>query len=318
MGLQALLASCHAGHDGVNAWSPNYINSLNHEVPAGGFSCPGACENNRGDEGVSCYPCKNSIIENNIVENFTASYTIQGKNEPFNNQYLGNIAMNGGGFGFGARAEVAPNSPNQMPTNTVLENNLVYHSDNWAGFGCRTCKNTQMTNNTVLDSVGGPPHGGFGGVMWDMSCGSACGEGGDGAPTGYATNTLVVNSLGAAFDINNVADWSVGQVWSYNNPGGAPDGAITSDPNLGTCKAWIPDNSPAKSAAGGGQDIGANVLHRYKCGQLTSEPLWNRSTGQFACGAVVPGVNDISGSSCSDVNERLNINTNGCSFPAGY
>ena len=51
---------------------------------------------------------------------------------------------------------------------------------------------------------------------------------------------------------------------------------------------------------------------------LTNQPLWNPSTGEFPGGAIVPGVNDIAGSSRFDVHKRLNVNTNGCSFPAGY
>ena len=59
-------------------------------------------------------------------------------------------------------------------------------------------------------------------------------------------------------------------------------------------------------------------LYRYRDGAVTSEPLWNRTTGAFPCGATVAGVNDVAGRSCVDVHQRLNVNTNGCAFPASY
>src|SRR4029453_9532292 len=61
-----------------------------------------------------------------------------------------------------------------------------------------------------------------------------------------------------------------------------------------------------------------NILYRYQDGVLTDEPLWDPETGRFPCGAMVAGFNDMAGSSCFDVHERLNINTHGCPFPAGY
>jgi len=73
-----------------------------------------------------------------------------------------------------------------------------------------------------------------------------------------------------------------------------------------------------KRAGKNGADIGANVLYRYQDGVLTTQPLWDPVTGQFPCGAIVPGVNDLPGASCVDVHQRLNVNTNGCPFPAGY
>jgi hypothetical protein len=73
-----------------------------------------------------------------------------------------------------------------------------------------------------------------------------------------------------------------------------------------------------KGAGLNGDDIGANVLFRYHNGNLTTQPLWNPVTGEFPRGAIVSGVNDIPGSSAFDVHTRLNVNVNGCFFPAGY
>jgi hypothetical protein len=72
-----------------------------------------------------------------------------------------------------------------------------------------------------------------------------------------------------------------------------------------------------KGAGKSGADIGANILYRYENGQPTTKPLWNPTTGQFPCGAIVPGIND-GAKRCSNINERMNVNRNGCLFPAGY
>ena len=73
-----------------------------------------------------------------------------------------------------------------------------------------------------------------------------------------------------------------------------------------------------KGAGKNGADIGANVLYRYQDGVLTNLPLWDPTTGKFPCGSVVTGMNDVPGSSCNDVHQRLNVNTNGCSFPSSF
>jgi hypothetical protein len=60
------------------------------------------------------------------------------------------------------------------------------------------------------------------------------------------------------------------------------------------------------------------VLYRYVNGALTTQRLWGRTTGSFPCGAAVAGVNDGARPACRTVHRRLNVNTNGCRFPAGY
>jgi len=70
-----------------------------------------------------------------------------------------------------------------------------------------------------------------------------------------------------------------------------------------------------KGAGKNGADIGANIIYRYEDGILTDQKLWDQTTGQFPCGATVSGMNDIVGSSCFDVNQRLNVGVNGCPIP---
>jgi hypothetical protein len=91
------------------------------------------------------------------------------------------------------------------------------------------------------------------------------------------------------------------------------------------CLVWVPDASNMKRRGANGTDIGANVLYRYETPMgvaapvMTSAPLWRSSDGRFVgCGTAVAGINDDPASSCGGVPLRLNINQNGCRFPAGY
>jgi hypothetical protein len=85
----------------------------------------------------------------------------------------------------------------------------------------------------------------------------------------------------------------------------------------GRCILWIPSGSNMKGAGTNGADIGATILRRYENGQLTQKPLWDPASGRFPCGAVVSGIND-GPKSCGNLHQRLNVNANGCPFPAGY
>jgi hypothetical protein len=139
-----------------------------------------------------------------------------------------------------------------------------------------------------------------------------------------ATNVVVKRMAQRGFDISGQASWSMDGVWSVGN--GSEDAPGLSDPHFrnvhttmpdaGACKVFTPPGSPAKGSGGGGEDIGASILYRYQDGALTKTPLWNSTTGAFTgCGVIVPGVNDVAGSSCFDVHTRLNVNTNGCKLP---
>ena len=84
----------------------------------------------------------------------------------------------------------------------------------------------------------------------------------------------------------------------------------------GRGRLFVPKDSPMKGAGKDGADIGATVLYRYRDGALTNEALWDPRTGEFPHGAVVAGINDVPGSSCFDVHQRLNVSP--ATLPAGY
>jgi hypothetical protein len=81
------------------------------------------------------------------------------------------------------------------------------------------------------------------------------------------------------------------------------------------CLVYVPSGSNMKGAGKDGGDIGADVIHRYQDGVLTSTPLWDPTTGAFPCGAIVAGINDTPGISCFDVHQRLRVNGSGCPLP---
>jgi hypothetical protein len=293
----------------------NYVNGRGKDTAPGGFTCTGSCENTTMDEGISCYPCMNTIVENNIVEDAYTGISIQGEKDPFNNKFLGNILLshagNGGygSLGFSARDEGGfVGTARQMPTDILVENTVIIDG---TYAGCGACKRLTWKNLTLINTTEG-----F--IMFPTGQGD-----GHNSVTGqnlYITNT---SSGHAAFAISGEESQSFDYVRAFSNAGGTGfDGSFThtstNDPSMGTCKVWIPDGSNLKGAGLAGADIGANVLYRYINGTLTATPLWDTTTGKFPCGAQVAGINDVAGASCFDVHTRLNVNTGGCAFPTDF
>jgi hypothetical protein len=300
-----------AVHD--SAFRRNYCNSRGYgAIPAGRFNGRGGPG---GDDCVVFYPAYNTIAENNICDGDMLKcieLEASGEVPADNNQFLGNISLNGY-LGLGVRARGDTNET--QPHNITLRDNVVINPihraytffgmlngrcDNCTAIGSRT-----QYGFTVLVEAGGL---------------------GSGTYSFFANNSLAVNNALEGFYITLPA-WNVSFSNSFgNNPNYYPSmsqdinytNPVSLDPNLGTCFVWIPDGSPMKKAGVGGKDIGANILYRYQDGVLTSIPLWEQGTGKFPCGAIVLGLNDVSGSSCSDVHKRLNVNANGCAFPASY
>ena len=93
------------------------------------------------------------------------------------------------------------------------------------------------------------------------------------------------------------------------------------NPTLGSCIVIITAPSLRLKGAGkGGVDVGENVLYRYQnVGVLTNQPLWNGYQGEsFLEGELSHGLTISQGLPRFDVHKRLNVNANGCVFPAGY
>jgi parallel beta helix pectate lyase-like protein len=290
-----------------NIFRRNYFHSRGHADLAGGYA---SGEPSRGDVGISVYPGSNNILENNIAEGVGALADIQAVSRSDNNQFLGNISLNNR-YGIVVRARGA--SASQMPHDNTIKHFVAINS---AGVGiyARGAKNTRCENCSALGGAQGM-------VAWKEAA-----YPGDGQYSFYADNALVMNASSYGIKVEEQDAWGINYANAYQNQINfkptATDPRITNEsvlnPQLGTCKVFIPATSPLKGAGKDGQDIGATVLYRYQNGVLTDQPLWEAGTGRFPCGAVVAGVNDVAGTSCGGVHQRLNVQTNDCLLPATY
>lgn len=105
--------------------------------------------------------------------------------------------------------------------------------------------------------------------------------------------------------------------WDTSNTPPNPPGNV--DPNIGSCRVFVPTTGAYKAKGLNGADIGANIVYTWQHGLLTTNELWDSSTGKMKYGPpVVAGVNDSSTGLVRDtLGTRLNITSAGC-LPAGY
>lgn len=306
----------------------NSVARRNYCSARGYADIPGGNQSATPDTGEDCilvYPGSNNVIENNICEGYTSKcFAVEALGTAVGNKYLGNISI---GANIGYSPDIRINNPpsiTYMPRDTDFIDNIAINSRN-AGFRFRGVKNTQCLRCTALTTGFSVYNPNFGFVMDSLS-----GQGdGDPTPKFYSSLALNGQSFGYSVSTSLVTNWlvdypnSTGNGTNYSPSSSAKLTHINTDSaGLGTCLAWIPDSSPLKNAGRDGlgnvSDIGASVLFRYVNGALTTTPLWDPTTGEFPHGVIVPGVNDIDGSSPYNVHQRLNINTNGCGFPAVY
>lgn len=307
---------------------------INRRGMGGGGSC------------IALYPNYNAIVENVICDgtpDSTGSFgaliemnsqcgTGQANDSTcvYNNKVLGSIGYSLVGSGVIFTARLVSGVVNE-PTNNTLENVAIvnYRGGTAGGFGT----SNKSTNGTVIRNM--TVHGAASQTT-STNVGLFAGADsiGDGNYSTFFTNDLAVNMLGGGFQVSGVNTWTATHVNAYATSGTnyfpsssanySPLTTPTStNPALGTCMIWIPDGSPMKGAGAGGADIGANVLYEYSNGVLTSTPLWDTAAGAtngkwLKRRTIVAGINDVAGSSLFDVNERLNVNRNGCNFPTTY
>jgi parallel beta-helix repeat protein len=292
-----------------NTYRRNYANSrLYADIPSGFVSSNVL----RGDAAFNPYPESGDILENNISENNDDGIDIQATATSDSNQELGNISLNDY---YGATE--ASRNPGTFPTNTTIKNAVVINP-NQAGIYPRGALNTQVSNVSVFGS------GTSIGIVADAPAGTNPAP----SPSFFCTGCLSINNSSSfGFEITATTTWTLNYTVASGNgtnyspapPNANITNASTSAPTgLGTCYAWIPAASNLHGAGLGGSDIGANVLYEYVNGILTTARLWDASTGAFPHGAAVGGLNDVAGQSAFDVQNRLHVNTGGCSFPAGY
>lgn len=301
-----------------NVFRRIYCNGRRHGTIPDGY--PNGSGWSSSDSCLSLYPAADTLVENSIAEESTTLMGAPASGEVAmkNIKILGSVSLNGwAGILFKARFECVPMSVRCQPVDSVVENTAIIGvNSSVAAFYHVGGVNTQVRNLTVMNTAQ------IGAVVASIDQ--------SGAPAGntfFADNILLVNNAGIGLRLDGaLTDFAIrnsnvfGSSHSNFSPATSADyqGTRSVDPVMGACRVWIPDGSPMKRAGVNGADIGANILYRYQDGVLTNQPLWNPATGQFPCGALVAGINDTPGASCNDVHKRLNVNTNGCSFPAGY
>jgi hypothetical protein len=286
-----------------------------------------------GSTGVILYGSSDSIVENVIGEgvyglNIAGGTTYDGTPGGYHNQLLGVITLNPK---YGATIRARKFSGPVLPAGHNLLKDDVFVGAANVGIYSRGSADTQVENVSVFNSAVDA------GVAADedLGEGAPCSANPEGCSIS-ARNLLSVANAGQGMRVNT----SVTKTWSleysnlFGNKGGNfPTGETPGDDagnirrsesvaptgmGVGQCLLWVPDGSNMKSAGMDGKDIGASVLRRYRDGVLTTERLWDRTTGAFPCGATVAGVNDTPARTCIGVHTRLNVNTNGCAFPASY
>jgi hypothetical protein len=288
-----------------------------------------------GSTGVIFYGSSDSIVENVVGEgvyglNIAGGTTYDGLPGGYRNKLLGVVTLNAKhGSTIRARKFSGPVLP---AGHNLIKDSVFIHAQN-VGVFARGVTDTEIENVSVFDTIVDA------GVMGDqdLSEGAPCSANPEGCSIS-ARNLLSIGNTGKgmAVDTGIMESWSLTDSNLYGNKGGNfPTGETPGDDSgnirrsqstapigmgrgTGKCMLWVPDGSNMKGAGAGGEDIGATVLNRYVGGVLTTERLWDPATGAFPCGATVAGVNDDPARSCIGVHARLNVNTNGCSFPAGY
>ena len=285
--------------------------------------------------GLILYGSSRSIVENMITEdtggiNIAGSGFFDGIAGGYENLIVGSITLRNW-YGSTVRARRFGDDVYPVGDNTIR--NSVYALSTGVGLYARGAADTLLENVTFF---GTRDHSALK-VDEDLGEGAPCSANPKGCSF-TARNVLFLGNKGPAYQIKSevVRPWLIEFSNSFGNIGGNYPASDAPEDESGNvrfsrsvepqgmglgrdqCLLWVPDGSNMKGAGKGGADIGASILYRSERGQPTRTPLWDPTTGRFSCGAVVAGVNDVPGSSCIDVHERLNVNRNGCHFPANY
>jgi hypothetical protein len=308
-------------NDGGGAWYSSDRNTIrrvycNHRIGSQtgqyqGENAPGA------DMCVTTYPANYTLVENLISEGNQSIFDIQALGPATNNRYLGIVQL--GGYGPVIKTREPGNSVDYMPINNTIRD-FVHINGGVGAYGMysRSARGTICDHCSFINNP-------YAAIIADVQPSYP----GDGRYSITITNSLALNTGQLGFYIADAMQshpWTITKSNAYlaaqfnyypaQSPNYSQDLSI--NPALGSCKLWIPDGSPMKGAGLNGEDIGATVLYRYQDGVLTNIPLWDPSTGKFPCRSVVAGINDVPGSSCFDVHQRLSVNTGGCAFPGRY
>lgn len=283
----------------------------------------------------SMYPCRDCILENSIADGTTHPMYLNEMNATFGagivlsgSKVLGSICYKCN-YGNG----IVPNARNADGLNYAPQNitirDVAFIDYDSPSYAIRISDGVNITIDHVtamsVPGVGASTQRGF---ATDNATSGGNPRGATPAQNSFTlTNYQATGFAGVGFNITGFDTWSGSYVFAFNNGTNASpaftdpkwSNTFTTDPGMGTCKLWVPAGAAAKGAGSGGSDIGATILYRYVDGVLTTTPLWDTVTGAFPHGAAdVDGTNRVAGESLFDFHTRVNVNSGGCSFPAGY
>jgi hypothetical protein len=295
-----------------------YMNSRAYSDIAGGRASD---PTDKGDSGFTVYPGANNTFENCVSEgnaandieaaaNYSTPATVSS-----GNRYFGCVSLNDD-YGFVPVIRDPGDSSIYQPQDTVYEHCIVINPA-YVGFYLRGTLRTTIKNCTVMNSRSNT------GFIVDV-------------PSAYSLksdavafiNDLALSNVGGGFYIDTAKTntWSIKYSNSYGNSGWGNytprtpstyiSNSLSSNALLGDSKVVIPPSTPMKGAGQNSEDIGANIVYRYQGGVLTSQKLWDATTGEFPHGAFIAGLNDVAGSSLFDVNKRLNVKVTGSAIAA--
>ena len=298
----------------------NYVNARDTpDIPNGYVSDDPA----RGDFGFLLEETRFSIVENNVVESIHNGVGVVGRyqglpsdvpppsDDPIDgNRLLGNVVRpTGSGFYLDSRClgQTPCVDRPRLVVGTELVDNVVLGGT--AGVQSAGAVETHISQLTVIGATSAvllaraPQNAGV-------------------SATSSTFNALAVGYQLAGFQSTGEDQWSFDHCATFGGAGAAfvPDDAhvtspLTVDPGLGACLVYLPPASPLRGAGLGSADVGASVVRRYENGVLGAARLWDSATHLFACGAVVPGINDDPASACVGLQVRLNVGAPGCDFP---
>ncbi len=306
----------------------NYVNPREH------YAWEGFPEDRRqrSDEAIAYYRGSWGIAENNINEGHNVGYHAHGGDTyALNtggswNHFLGNIGLDNA-HASRMDARIDPFVQARPAIGNVFKDFLVIGVSGGLGLWYSSTTDGFASNVTIY---GGDGTGFQADSRTHPPCEKVASYGGC---THHLQNALVFGNSGIGIHNIEQDEWLVEYSNAYDNAEGnfdprdtpgADHGHIRHSMSVeptemglgeGECIVFVPAASNMKGAGKNGEDIGANILYRYRNGELTDQPLWDAETGEFPHGAIVKGINDRAGSSLFDVHERLNVNTNGCALP---
>jgi len=254
----------------------------------------------RGDVGIDAQG-NNLVVENNISEHNAVAFFADTYGGGTGVTFTGNVSLDDYYGGFVSKEQGAQRQGTRFLDHIAVRPTLV-------GTYFRSGLDSVCTRCSFFETA----REGFAAdrLQGDLSTVSA-----------YLRSSFATTQLDASYglyvtgqDTFEVTDVITSGYQAVAFPGGPGFGADAGDPRMGGCYVAPPPDGGVLGSDGG--RIGATVLYRTIDGGLTSQPLWDPSTGAFpGCGPIVAGVNDDPATACSGVHLRLRVGTPQCPLP---